>query len=62
MPCEQSSTYIAPLPPQAGPRPACTATNGNTYGTHEWMCCQTLKEKDPYWQVNLQKVSNKYLN
>lgn len=52
-PCMQSSTYVATLPPAIGPRGPEAAVNGNTNGYHEWMCCHTEKENQPWWQVDL---------
>lgn len=36
-----------------------SATNGNTNGYHEWLCCHTEKEKQPWWEVDLETVNAK---
>lgn len=40
----------APVP---GPRGSALGNNGNMNGFQEWRCCRTLKERNPWWEVDL---------
>ena len=48
--------HITKINAVPGFRVANTANNGNTNGYHEWMCCHTNKEFQPWWQVDLEAV------